>query len=434
MSAFNNSSRDIGKMYRHNSIGNNESMWPGDTAMNATRPPMTGDFLDYSDFEDDLEFNHTTGEMAVISLMVLFYISFFIFCGIGNIALIVVTLKLRKLHTSTNLLFLNLVASDSLVALLLAPLMIDYLVTESWNSGQFMCKIAEFTKRVSMFVSINSLVVIALDRLRAVSYPLKGTMGIKSAGISIISIWIVSAALSIPRILFASSEFCTHQSEGNRKCYCLTEWKIEAAMTLQEYTCILFAIEYVLPLFVMSLSYSFIGYKVWKRPMVGTVSAERVRAQIASRKRVIRLLIIVVLVFAIFWMPYQIYVFQRDFLVPDWHSKFKDPLQEIAVYYPIEAVALSNGLFNTFMYIIINDYLKDCIKKQMLCCLFKRTRRRNNQSDDNFNKSQRLQVSQGGRKTSVNNTEQILLSCSLVANNHKEQNGDVGSGEEDDCL
>ncbi len=84
--------------------------------------------------------------------------------GIGDSLLVFIILFHKRLRTVTNLMIANLAVSDALTALLSAPFTLHYYLTQRWAFGTVMCPLVGTIKNVSLYVSVNTLLVIAMDR------------------------------------------------------------------------------------------------------------------------------------------------------------------------------------------------------------------------------------------------------------------------------
>ncbi|XP_054983472.1 5-hydroxytryptamine receptor 1F [Sorex araneus] len=117
------------------------------------------------------------------------------------IAAIIVT---RKLHHPANYLICSLAVTDFLVAVLVMPFSIVYIVRESWIMGQVVCDIWLSVDITCCTCSILHLSAIALDRYRAITdaveYARKRTP--KHAGIMITIVWIISIFISMPPLFW----------------------------------------------------------------------------------------------------------------------------------------------------------------------------------------------------------------------------------------
>ena len=97
----------------------------------------------------------------------------------GNIFVIIIVYKRRDLRKTMNYFVVNMAVSDLLFPLVVIPDQITKIVTDSWYwhvggiLGLTLCKLFYFASLVSLIVSVQSLVWIAVDRFVAVVFPLK---------------------------------------------------------------------------------------------------------------------------------------------------------------------------------------------------------------------------------------------------------------------
>ncbi|KAI8510413.1 G-protein coupled receptor [Branchiostoma belcheri] len=93
------------------------------------------------------------------------YASILFVCTVGNLLLLVVMYRFKKARTRANRLLVNLVLSDLLTSLLCVTFNIDYYVVrgEDWVFGAPMCAVVNYVKTVSLYVSTNTLVTMAVD-------------------------------------------------------------------------------------------------------------------------------------------------------------------------------------------------------------------------------------------------------------------------------
>jgi len=100
----------------------------------------------------------------------------------------------------------NMAMSDLLFPIFLFPrnltgLYVDHQWLISGPLGQALCKLVPFLTPVSSFVSIQSLVLIAVDRFGAVVFPLRSPLiSSKLCPFFILATWIVAMAVSSPSL------------------------------------------------------------------------------------------------------------------------------------------------------------------------------------------------------------------------------------------
>ena len=126
----------------------------------------------------------------------------------GNILIILIVYKNQDLRKTINYFIVNMAASDLLFPLILIPAQITQLVTEplQWHVrgivGSIFCKLYIFAGSVSLLVSAQSLVWIAIDRFVAVVFPIKlGLISGKIRTIAIVSTWVLAGVFYFPLLI-----------------------------------------------------------------------------------------------------------------------------------------------------------------------------------------------------------------------------------------
>ena len=149
-------------------------------------------------------FNNPTAEKIGKTL---FYCSIFLVSLAGNTVIGIIVYKTKTMRKPINFLIINMTLSDLLYPILLIPISILGLYTDSWliggSLGQASCKLAFFLTNVPCLVSIQSLVLIAVDRFGAVVFPLRSPpIGSKLCPFFILTTWIIAMSVCSP-YLFA---------------------------------------------------------------------------------------------------------------------------------------------------------------------------------------------------------------------------------------
>ena len=138
-----------------------------------------------------------------ISQMVVLSIIFF-FSLVGNTLLVIIVYKRTELKKSTvNYFIVNMAVSDFVFPLTTIPVSLTELSSSSWQwpiggtAGSILCKLRNYVMAVSLTVSIESLVWIALDRFVAVVWPMKvHLITSRFRSFAIASTWIVALTVN----------------------------------------------------------------------------------------------------------------------------------------------------------------------------------------------------------------------------------------------
>ena len=144
--------------------------------------------------------NWATSFPVKISQMVFLSIIFF-FSLVGNTLLIITVYKRPELKKTVNYFIVNMAFSDFVFPLTAIPAALAEMSFSSWpidgTAGSILCKLKNFVIAVSLTVSIESLVWIAVDRFLAVVWPMKvHLITSRFRAFAIASTWIVALTVN----------------------------------------------------------------------------------------------------------------------------------------------------------------------------------------------------------------------------------------------
>ncbi|XP_069462244.1 orexin receptor type 2 isoform X2 [Ambystoma mexicanum] len=265
------------------------------------------------------------------------YIIVFIVALVGNVLVCLAVWKNHHMRTVTNYFIVNLSLADVLVTITCLPATLVVDITETWFFGKTLCKVIPYLQTVSVSVSVLTLSCIALDRWYAICHPLMFKSTAKRARNSIVIIWIVSCVIMIPQaiVMECSSMFPELANRTTLFTVCDEHWAGE--LYPKVYHICFFFITYMTPLCLMILAYLQIFRKLWCRQIPGTssvvvqkkwkslpcppqprslgqqqASKTRMNAvaaeikQIRARRKTARMLMVVLLVFALCYLPISV--------------------------------------------------------------------------------------------------------------------------------
>jgi len=191
--------------------------------------------------------------------------------------------------------------SDLVFPLILLPVRMTELVTDSehWRVsgilGSIFCKLSYFASLVSLLVSTQSLVWIAIDRFVAVVYPMKlGLISAKIRTIAIVSTWIFASLVNFPSL--TSSKLVVRDNdtacvETNMESFLFDDKDNEKYLWLQ------FSLFIITPVVVTTFLYTAIAIslKLQKKALAGTPSNAQRHALRKRRQAIIMAVAILVL-------------------------------------------------------------------------------------------------------------------------------------------
>ena len=301
----------------------------------------------------------TTHQIAVL----LVYSLMFLLSLNGNIMTVFIVFTKPYMRSVTNCLIANMAIADLLMTFSAMPYSAAYMYVRSrWFGGimgMITCKILHFSVALSIAASVLTLVVIALDRFFAVVYPFKRASVIRKIWVVSAIIWVLSGLSMSPYLYYYKTLLL---KDGNYHCSVSWEPLANSWEASRIYFSFLFIALYLIPLIIIALFYTIVSFKLWIRRIPGNPSAANVRHAELSKRRTIKMLIVIVIVFSLCWLPAHLMHF---FIYFDEETYYKIPSlwQQIAF-----GVSQGNSSINPYLYIALNrnfrrayvDVLRSC--------------------------------------------------------------------------
>lgn len=205
-------------------------------------------------------------------------------------------MKHRNQNNLTDMCLFNLAVSDLLLVLTL-PFYAHFSALGSWTFGPFMCRFVSIFHYMGFFSSIFFMIVMTLDRFVIIMHAhTVARYRTWRAGVALtLVVWLLSFSVSLPSFIFSK---VTNETDGFS---CSYDQDVEA-----RHPYMLFAINIlglVLPLLVMVVCYC------WIIPTL-------VNMRSAKKHRVVKLIVSIMIVFFLFWAPYNICLFLKFLHVP----------------------------------------------------------------------------------------------------------------------
>ncbi|KAM7355538.1 leucokinin receptor isoform 1-T2 [Cochliomyia hominivorax] len=305
--------------------------------------------------------------VEIIVLLSIFYGSISILAVIGNILVIWVVATTRQMRTVTNMYIANLAFADVIIGLFCVPFQFQAALLQRWNLPWFMCGFCPFVQALSVNVSVFTLTAIAVDRHRAIINPLRARPTKFVSKFIIGCIWLVAFTFAIPcaiafRVVEEVERFKDNGVVYNvTKPFCTNVNLSENQLQSYRYT-LVFA-QYLVPFCVISFVYIQMTIRLWGNRAPGNAQDSRDITLLKNKKKVIKMLIIVVVVFGLCWLPLQLY------------NILYVTIPEINEYHFISIIwfccdwlAMSNSCYNPFIYGIYNEKFKREFNKRFAVC------------------------------------------------------------------
>lgn len=259
----------------------------------------------------------STTEVAVKTLA---YFAILLVSFVGNIFLVLVIYKNKQLRKSINYIVFNMAMSDLFAPLTIMPIKIVPIISGSYSwkvdspqiLGNTLCKLCYFLPDVSLAVSIQSLLIMSVDRFIAVVFPLSAKLiSSKVRLTSILCTWIIAVAVHAP--YFYTFRLTTLQNES----YCISSWApaFDHEETNRRYITATFIAFIIVPICLLALAYSSIALTLKKKfkQRKQQLSCHQHHRDRQFRK-VIRLSAAIMMAFIFCMVPQLVFVFTRVFL------------------------------------------------------------------------------------------------------------------------
>ncbi|VVC27941.1 Neurokinin receptor,G protein-coupled receptor, rhodopsin-like,GPCR, rhodopsin-like, 7TM [Cinara cedri] len=277
----------------------------------------------------------------------------------GNLIVIWIVMTNKRMRNVTNYFLVNLSIADAMVSTLNVSVNFSYMLTSNWSFGTAYCKISQFVAVLSICASVFTLMAISIDRYIAIIHPLRPRLGRKTTLMIAVSIWVVGTILSIPNLIFFTT-YTEQFPNGEQRVICYAEWPDGITTeSFQEYVynVSFMIITYFVPIGLMGFTYAMIGHELWGSQSIGECT-QRQLEHVQSKRRVVKMMIVVVTIFAICWLPYHIY-----FIVTSHMPELTTEPYIQDVYLAFYWLAMSNSMHNPIVYCWMNSRFRQGFKQ-----------------------------------------------------------------------
>ena len=223
---------------------------------------------------------------------------------VANSLIVIIVCKTPNLKKPINYFIANMASSDLLFPVFSIPFKLSLLHTNSFliggQLGQALCKLVPFFGNVSFVVSIQNLILIAVDRFGAVVFPLRSPLiRSKLCPFFILATWIVAVAVNSP-YLFANE--LVESPEGTR---CVIKWEkvLGESSSFASFVLASYILFIYIPVLLLVILYSIIVIKLKTQAHPGGQSANTQQQRKRGNRSVLQMSIATVTVFVFCWLP-----------------------------------------------------------------------------------------------------------------------------------
>ncbi|VVC92576.1 unnamed protein product, partial [Leptidea sinapis] len=209
----------------------------------------------------------------------------------------------------------NLAVADLLMATLNGAPNFVFLVTAHWPFGSITCTASNFTANLTVSAGVFTLVAITVDRYVAIVKPLQHRLSRRMARTVLFTVWCASALLALPSLIY--SDTYTKKYINDEREICFVKWPDGSYPTSRidySYNLVFLSVTYVVPMSVM----------------------------------VVRMFVLVVMVFALCWLPYHAY-----FILVYHHQSLASAPFAQHIYLAFYWLAMANSIFRIYFRLVL---------------------------------------------------------------------------------
>ncbi|KAL0175839.1 hypothetical protein M9458_028169 [Cirrhinus mrigala] len=231
---------------------------------------------------------------------ILLPVSYSLVCFLGlilnSVALWMFITKMRPWKPSTVYMF-HLALSDTLYVLSLPMLIYYYANRSHWPFGVFLCKIVRFLFYSNLYCSILFLTCISVHRYLGICHPIRTLTLVKPRHAHMVCgfVWTAVIACLVPTLIFVNT------SQRGNDTLCHDTSRPDEFNDYVTYNSVLMVLLFILPFLVIMVCYCLMA-RALCQPRKGLSQSQ----QSSSRKKSIKLIIVVLVVFAICFVPFHI--------------------------------------------------------------------------------------------------------------------------------
>nr|AJA32745.1 FGLa/AST receptor [Rhodnius prolixus] len=280
----------------------------------------------------------------------------------GNALVVIVVAVNQQMRSTTNILIINLAIADLLFIVFCVPFTATDYIFRFWPFGDTWCKMVQYLIVVTAYASVYTLVLMSLDRFLAVVHPI-ASMSIrteKNAISAILVTWIVIVISNIPVFLCHGEVTFNYSSSEHTVCIFLEMDPLirPDGFNKVAFQVSFFATAYVIPLALICGLYLVMLVRLWGGAAPGgRCSAESRR----GKRRVTRMVLVVVAIFAICWCPIQVILVMKSI------GQYEITPTSVMVQIVSHVLAYMNSCVNPILYAFLSENFRKAFRKVIYC-------------------------------------------------------------------
>ncbi|KAK9404770.1 thyrotropin-releasing hormone receptor-like [Crotalus adamanteus] len=313
-------------------------------------------------------------EVQVVTILLVLLI-----CGIGiagNIMVVLVVLRTKHMVTPTNCYLVSLAIAD-LIVLLAAGLPNISEVVASWVYGYAGCLCITYLQYLGINISACSITAFTVERYIAICHSIKAQLlcTVARAKRIIAVLWLCTSLYCLMWFFLVDTSKAMFADGTQVSC----GYRVSRNLYMPIYF-LDFTIFYVIPLGLATVLYGLIARILFMNPLPATpqhasrlskrsssittsssmkLSCRGNKGALSSRKQVTKMLAVVVILFALLWMPYRTLVVVNSFMDPPYLNSWFVLFCRLCIYL--------NSAINPVIYNLMSQKFRAAFRKLCKC-------------------------------------------------------------------
>ncbi|KAK7884401.1 hypothetical protein WMY93_027524 [Mugilogobius chulae] len=298
-------------------------------------------------------------------------------CGVGiagNIMVVLVVLRSKHMVTPTNCYLVSLAVAD-LIVLMAAGLPNISDVVAFWIYGYTGCLCITYLQYLGINVSSCSILAFTVERYIAICHSIKAQFlcTVSRAKKIIAGVWIFTSLYCVMWFFLVDINKTVYSNGVVVTC----GYRVSRSLYMPVYF-LDFALFYAVPLFVSMVLYALISRILFMSPLPPHLSdgggsvhlangiaakhcknSKSSKGAFTARRQITKMLAVVVVLFAVLWMPYRTLVVVNSFIQPPYHNSWFLLFCRMCIY--------SNSAINPIIYNLMSHKFRVAFRKLCAC-------------------------------------------------------------------
>ncbi|XP_034733785.1 thyrotropin-releasing hormone receptor [Etheostoma cragini] len=289
----------------------------------------------------------------------------------GNIMVVLVVLRTKHMVTPTNCYLVSLAVAD-LIVLLAAGLPNISDVVAFWIYGYTGCLCITYLQYLGINVSSCSITAFTIERYIAICHSIKAQFicTVSRAKRIIAAVWVFTSVYCIMWFFLVDTEETVYTNGVVVTC----GYRVSRSLYMPIYF-LDFTLFYVIPLVVAMVLYGLIARILFMSPLPShlndraggssvhqghfNTTNKANKGAVSARKQITKMLAVVVVLFALLWMPYRTLVVVNSFIDPPYQNTWFLLFCRMCIYI--------NSAVNPIIYNLMSQKFRVAFKKLCKC-------------------------------------------------------------------